>query len=116
LKSHHPTGGKASAITDAVHFILNVRVRITGTQKISVHGMGQPVFHRPVSRHHGLANHLASKHVLKAQVFTASPEMVPAHLFHVQQVQQPLHNVLHESSSSPIVRRHSAISVQAYAS
>src|SRR5690554_448318 len=33
LKSHHPTGGKASAITDAVHFILNVRVRITGTQK-----------------------------------------------------------------------------------
>ena len=92
LDGHHPPGGEALAVTDAIDLVEDRYGRIAGAEEVGmerVHGSAR-VVDRPGGRHQRLPGHLASEHPLPVLVGGQAAEDVDLDDLQVEQPDQLL--------------------------
>ena len=79
LDRHHPAGGEASAVADAIDLIDDRHLGIAAEQEISVQRMRRPHRHildRAAGGYQRLADHLPAKHALPARLRRTAAEEI----------------------------------------
>src|SRR5262245_24126676 len=101
LDRHDPSRGKAAAVPNAVDFVDDGHLGVAGQQKITMERMRRPLRNlvdRAASGNQRLANHLAAKNALPADLRRTASKQIYLYRFKIKNGKQILYGSVHGSS------------------
>ena len=98
LNGDHPPGREAVPVPDALHIVDDRGMGIARPQEISMQRMGATPLDGLIGRHKGLAENLAAKDALAADVPAVASKQVIFQPFQAEMCDQILNEMIHGSS------------------